>query len=236
MLVQAVVLFGFAGTPRWPAGWLYIALYVGLIAVGGLLLLRGPTEVMAERSKGTAGGKRWDIVITRLMVVCSMTIPAGASLQQRWDWSPGFPRPVELAGILLLTTGNVLVVWATAANRVFAQVVRIQSERGHTTVTGGPCRFVRHPGLRGHAGVVRWRCAAARIAQGGDPAAGILLLDHHSDSARGRHTHLGTDRLPRIPPTDAVATSPVGVATRWRAPLRQARREAVVSRAAWQPG
>ena len=31
-------------------------------------------------------------------------------------------------------------------NRFFSPVVRIQQERGHHLVTGGPYRFVRHPG------------------------------------------------------------------------------------------
>jgi protein-S-isoprenylcysteine O-methyltransferase Ste14 len=32
------------------------------------------------------------------------------------------------------------------ANRFFSGHVRIQKERGHTVQTGGPYRFVRHPG------------------------------------------------------------------------------------------
>ncbi len=32
-----------------------------------------------------------------------------------------------------------------ASNPFFTQVVRIQSERGHTVATGGPYRYVRHP-------------------------------------------------------------------------------------------
>ena len=32
------------------------------------------------------------------------------------------------------------------SNRFFSTVVRIQKDRGHTVQTGGPYRFVRHPG------------------------------------------------------------------------------------------
>ena len=32
------------------------------------------------------------------------------------------------------------------SNKFFATTVRIQKERGHTVQTGGPYRFVRHPG------------------------------------------------------------------------------------------
>ena len=36
-----------------------------------------------------------------------------------------------------------------ASNRFFSSVVRIQKDRGHTVVTGGPYQFVRHPGYVG---------------------------------------------------------------------------------------
>jgi protein-S-isoprenylcysteine O-methyltransferase Ste14 len=35
------------------------------------------------------------------------------------------------------------------ANKFFSQAVRIQTERGHVAVTGGPYRIVRHPGYLG---------------------------------------------------------------------------------------
>jgi protein-S-isoprenylcysteine O-methyltransferase Ste14 len=38
---------------------------------------------------------------------------------------------------------------ATASNAFFSQIFRIQKERGHTVATGGPYRFVRHPGYVG---------------------------------------------------------------------------------------
>ena len=38
---------------------------------------------------------------------------------------------------------------AVAVNRFFSAVVRIQRDRGHTVVDGGPYRFVRHPGYAG---------------------------------------------------------------------------------------
>jgi protein-S-isoprenylcysteine O-methyltransferase Ste14 len=40
-------------------------------------------------------------------------------------------------------------VWATGVNAFFSQVVRIQSERGHTVISSGPYRYVRHPAYVG---------------------------------------------------------------------------------------
>ena len=36
-----------------------------------------------------------------------------------------------------------------AANAFFSMVVRIQEDRGHAVATGGPYRYVRHPGYVG---------------------------------------------------------------------------------------
>jgi protein-S-isoprenylcysteine O-methyltransferase Ste14 len=36
-----------------------------------------------------------------------------------------------------------------ACNAFFAEGVRIQTERGHTVTSGGPYRYVRHPGYVG---------------------------------------------------------------------------------------
>ena len=36
-----------------------------------------------------------------------------------------------------------------AANRFFSATVRIQKDRGHRVVSGGPYRWIRHPGYTG---------------------------------------------------------------------------------------
>ena len=45
-----------------------------------------------------------------------------------------------------------MVTWAMVANAFFALANRIQTERSHTVVRGGPYRYVRHPGYVGSIG------------------------------------------------------------------------------------
>jgi protein-S-isoprenylcysteine O-methyltransferase Ste14 len=72
-----------------------------------------------------------------------------AGLDKRWNGSPALPLTVELGAFAIVIVGYWISVWALIANKFFSAVVRIQKERGHTVVTTGPYRFVRHPGYAG---------------------------------------------------------------------------------------
>ncbi|MBZ5586697.1 MAG: isoprenylcysteine carboxylmethyltransferase family protein [Acidobacteriia bacterium] len=45
--------------------------------------------------------------------------------------------------------GILLTFWAMVTNRFFSATVRIQEDRGHVVVDGGPYRHMRHPGYVG---------------------------------------------------------------------------------------
>jgi len=147
--VQAVLLFVCAGTLYWSAGWWYISLYLVLLSVGAIILLPNRSAVVAERSRGAAGGRSWDLWITRLMAIPALGLLVLAGLDQRWNLTSPLPLPPRLFGALAFSAGYGLVLWAMHSNPYFSQIVRIQSERGHTSVTSGPYRFVRHPGYLG---------------------------------------------------------------------------------------
>jgi protein-S-isoprenylcysteine O-methyltransferase Ste14 len=72
-----------------------------------------------------------------------------AGLDVRWGWTASWPLAAHLAGLLFNVLGYSLFMWAMTANAFFSEGVRIQTERGHTVATGGPYRFVRHPGYLG---------------------------------------------------------------------------------------
>jgi len=42
-----------------------------------------------------------------------------------------------------------IIIWAMNANPFLSSLIRIQNERGHYVVSGGPYRFVRHPSYAG---------------------------------------------------------------------------------------
>jgi protein-S-isoprenylcysteine O-methyltransferase Ste14 len=62
---------------------------------------------------------------------------------------PAIPLWLWLCGLIMLILGNALSSWAMISNAFFAGTVSIQQDRGHTTVTGGPYHYVRHPAYSG---------------------------------------------------------------------------------------
>ncbi len=149
VIIQAALLFLSAGSWAWFEGWLYIGLYFLCLIAASAVILPGHAEVVAERSKGAIGGKTWDIWLTRFLVIPTFGLLVVAGLHQRFGWKPDFNFITQIIGIVLFLLGYVVVVWAMASNKFFSSVVRIQTERGHRAVTGGPYHYIRHPGYAG---------------------------------------------------------------------------------------
>ena len=146
---QAAILFVSAGTIGWPAGWLYVALQAFMLAVSAAVLVPRHRALVEERSKGRAGGALWDRRLTAAQAAATLAILAVAGLNERWGWEPRPPSGVVVLGVAMFVLGYAVVIWAMTANPFFSQVVRVQTERGHTVVAGGPYRLVRHPGYTG---------------------------------------------------------------------------------------
>jgi protein-S-isoprenylcysteine O-methyltransferase Ste14 len=141
-------LFGSAGRLDWPNGWVVIGLTLAGAVAATAVLIRNP-ELHAERRNFKAG-KSWDKVIVPFVVLvgpAAMWITAG--LDYRHHWSARVPNLAVAAAIGAALLGCALVVWAMRSNRFFSSVVRVQRERGHTVVTEGPYRHIRHPGYAG---------------------------------------------------------------------------------------
>jgi protein-S-isoprenylcysteine O-methyltransferase Ste14 len=149
---DGVIIFLAAGTLRWVWGWALLAVSAAVLAGHPVVLLPINPELLAEREKGfrAEGTKRWDRWLATISGA-SGTIVAWvvAGLDVRFGWTAGMAPAVHLAGLVISVLGYAVFLWAMAANAFFAEGVRIQGERGHTVATGGPYRFVRHPGYVG---------------------------------------------------------------------------------------
>jgi protein-S-isoprenylcysteine O-methyltransferase Ste14 len=150
LAIIAGILFAAAGRLDWANGWLYFAVVGGSILLTALILIPTRPDLIAERSGPQEGTKKWDIVLVSFVVIyVPMALYVIAGLDARNGWSPPVSSPVQIIAVGIAIIGYLFTLWAMIANRFFATTVRIQEERGHTVATGGPYRYMRHPGYVG---------------------------------------------------------------------------------------
>jgi protein-S-isoprenylcysteine O-methyltransferase Ste14 len=89
--------------------------------------------------------KGWDRTILSTIRLIEFARYILAGLDQRYGWTESFPLVIQIVALTVCFLCTALHLWAMASNSFFSQVVRIQSDRGHIVVTGGPYRHVRHP-------------------------------------------------------------------------------------------
>lgn len=146
------VIFLAAGTLRWWNAWAYYATaLVWALASRVAVAFRHP-DLLLERGTSmkahdATSGDRLIVVLAALALPTVGLVVAG--LDHRLGWTPALPAAASIAGLVMLAAGYALGAWAMAVNRYFSAVVRIQKERGHTVVSTGPYRLVRHPSYAG---------------------------------------------------------------------------------------
>lgn len=146
-----LILFLAAGRLDWIWGWVQLIILTAFMAAHPILLIPINPELLAEREKGirAEGVKGWDRWIAGLAAGMILPLWVVAGLDLRFGWTGSMPLASHIGGALANILGYGLFVWAMVSNAFFAEGVRIQEERGHTVVTGGPYRAVRHPGYAG---------------------------------------------------------------------------------------
>lgn len=149
IVVMGVALFWSAGRIDWWPAWASIAVMLAWITATAIVIFRFNPDLLAERLGPRKGAKPWDTAIMSILGLTQLVRYIVAGLDQRYGWTGDFPLAAQIAALTVCVLGYALVVWATASNTFFSQIVRIQSERGHAVVTGGPYHYVRHPAYVG---------------------------------------------------------------------------------------
>ena len=152
VLLLVAVPFLAAGRIDWWGGWAYVILTVLAVVGSRALILRFNPDLAAERATSlqAEGVKRWDRVLVPIvgqygpLVTCMV-----GGLDVRFGWTGRLPFGLQLAGLAFLAAGSAFATWAMISNRFFSAMVRIQTDRGHSVVSAGPYRWIRHPGYAG---------------------------------------------------------------------------------------
>jgi protein-S-isoprenylcysteine O-methyltransferase Ste14 len=154
LMMMGMILFLVAGTHEWFWGWALLILMTAWVVGTAIVVIPRYPQLLAERTGPRQGSKAWDTAIMGGVGVVTIAGYVVAALDVRNGWTGAMPLILQIAALVLASAGYAVTVWATASNPFFSQIVRIQTERGHTVATGGPYRFVRHPSYLGQFAVL----------------------------------------------------------------------------------
>jgi protein-S-isoprenylcysteine O-methyltransferase Ste14 len=143
MAIGWAILFLGAGTLRYTEAWAYVALQLIVFLTAGLYIIRRNPGIINERGNIQVE-KSWDRVIMWLYAPQMVLMPLVAGLDYRFGWST-VPLWLQIISFIMIIPGMVLPYWAMLVNNYLVVTVRVQEERDHRVVTGGPYHYVRHP-------------------------------------------------------------------------------------------
>ncbi len=125
-----------------------------MIVLNIILLLPNDRGLIEERGRVKAGVPGWDQVFARAYTVLGIAILLVGGLNARFGWPPVIPLWLEILAGVVMALAYLTFAWAMSTNRFFSTVVRLQKDRGHSVVSTGPYRFVRHPAYAGSVPLV----------------------------------------------------------------------------------
>lgn len=142
-----LLLFVLAGTLRWWAGWVFVAIYFIASTAIVIWLVKVNQGLLKERMTGLGGPHReqWDkgivTVLILLYVLWIVVMPLDAV---RFHWSH-FQEWLQVVGGVLLCLSFYMLFLTYRENPFLSPAVRMQEERSHAVISTGPYRYVRHP-------------------------------------------------------------------------------------------
>ena len=145
ILILDLLLFVPAGTLDWPAAWVLSLLYAVFLLVYAVWGTLKAPDLLQERSRVAKNVKAWDKAIMAVYTALLLATPVVAGLDVGRAQASQVPAAVQGLGLLALILSGGLIFWTVLTNAYLGRLVRIQEDRGHQVVTGGPYRYVRHP-------------------------------------------------------------------------------------------
>jgi len=134
-----------SGRLDWGRLWLLAGLQLAMMVVNLPIIAARNPELLEERFQKRGDTKGFDKAFAALAFLTLLGTLVVAGLDAgRFGWTE-LPAWTIALGVALHALGDVPVVWALSTNKHLEATVRIQKDRAHHVVTGGPYRYVRHP-------------------------------------------------------------------------------------------
>ncbi len=130
----------------WTRGWIAVGLALAVFGAIAAIVHRANPGLMTARSKlRRSDTKPFDKWLVPAIMVLGLGQYAVAGAEAGCAGCESLPFTWLYPGAALYVAGALIVGWVMVVNRHAETTVRIQTDRGHTVVTRGPYRFVRHP-------------------------------------------------------------------------------------------
>jgi protein-S-isoprenylcysteine O-methyltransferase Ste14 len=144
--VIALLLFLPAGTIAWLSGWIFLVLFSGPAIALTIWLYRHDPGLLEERMTiFKPDQEAWDkalVIVVQVFFYAWLILMPLDAVRFRWSHMPVW---LQAAGAVILLCSFRLSFLTFRENPFLSPAVRIQKERGHTVISTGPYRYVRHP-------------------------------------------------------------------------------------------
>jgi len=151
-------LFIPAGTIFWLEAWIYLIIFLTFFTVVVLYFSKHDPELLQKRAKPKFKEK-WDKIVMVLMFFGFFPTFIIPGFEKKYGWS-NVPFFVEVIGFIVLSLGLLIIFLVMKENTFLSKAIEIQKERGHTVITTGPYRIVRHPMYFGFILFIVFYCLA----------------------------------------------------------------------------
>jgi protein-S-isoprenylcysteine O-methyltransferase Ste14 len=146
LAITGAILFLAAGTLRWPAAWVFLAIWLLGGLWSGLTLVKENPDILQERLRplGQQPKRGWDRPILIAILVSWAALHIVAGLDVRYDLS-FVPLWLQVAGAIGFALSIYVFHIVMRENSYASPVVKVDTERGHKVISTGPYAWVRHP-------------------------------------------------------------------------------------------
>ncbi len=125
----------------WVEAWIVLILFYVLLINNILYFSKHDPDLIQKRSKPEFKEK-WDKIVTFFTSIGFIPIFFVPGLDRQFGWS-NVPIIVEIIGFIMFIIGFIIIFLTMKENSFLSKAVEIQE--GHTVITTGPYKIVRHP-------------------------------------------------------------------------------------------
>jgi protein-S-isoprenylcysteine O-methyltransferase Ste14 len=146
-----LIPFMTSGDWGWVQAWIFLIVNLIFFLVSRIIAIRLNPDIIRERvtASSKSDTKNWDKWLMPVMILFPALIGLVAGWNHRFGWPPIVPLSLQFIGLILYVLAQSFATWAMSVNTFFSSQVRIQTDRGHSVISEGPYRFIRHPGYAG---------------------------------------------------------------------------------------